>query len=315
MSETVSKLDRRREQNRRAQANLRKRQQQRVEYLEQQVIWLKTHNQPQDFAAGELPLQVVEHHPLDHAFSQTCPDFGGTYDGFQYIPMDVPSCSLDGAALIEDGSTNFPGILTPFNHSLVTPSQPSSITPTPPVVPGIQRNTGEVRFQLPTDDEQHYCAFDALTSNAALLNISPESFLSTHSCSPFYSPFKSIDSIAASIAHLPHEFYPTMPQLSYPHQPWIDCIPLPDLRSRIIFAVSHRPPFLDSLDLWHDVLSDGLSCGADPQNAALWIMSEDFMTRWQMLLTLDLDNLKQMCLTTNPPVQVISLPESLHIET
>ena len=101
------------------------------------------------------------------------------------------------------------------------------------------------------------CSFDCLAQNAATLGISPEGFLSTHSTSPFYQPFSTHNFVLAAIQGLPSSLRPTVAQLSYPHQAWIDCIPEPELRSRIIFGSCHKPPLLDCLDLWHDVLAGG----------------------------------------------------------
>lgn len=111
-----------------------------------------------------------------------------------------------------------------------------------------------------------------------------------------------------SILHLPSSLRPTFVQTSYPHQPWIDCVPLAEFRSRAILAASHRPPLVDTLDLWHDVLSEGLSCKGNPEDSAAWKMSDEFAKRWQMLLTIDLNTLEGMCFASNPPLDTMNLP-------
>lgn len=160
-----------------------------------------------------------------------------------------------------------------------------------------------VQNRSPLQKTRKLCAFDALTSNASLLGISSECFLSTHSESPFYKPFRTT---IIDLLHLPSSLRPTGAQMSYPHQPWIDCIPMADFRIRVILAASHRPPMLDTIDLWHDVLSEGLTCNGDPEEFASWKMSDDFVNRWQMLLTMNLNALEAMCLASNPPLCTIN---------
>lgn len=155
------------------------------------------------------------------------------------------------------------------------------------------------QVQNPHQRGMKFCAFDALVSNANLLHISSECFLSTHSESPFYKPFRTT---ILNQLHLPPSLRPTVAQASYPHQPWIDCIPLAELRSRVILAASHRPPLLNILDLWYDILSEGLSCSGNPEDFATWKMSDDFAKRWEMLLTMDFGALEAMCIASNPPL-------------
>jgi hypothetical protein len=152
------------------------------------------------------------------------------------------------------------------------------------------------------------CSFDCLAQNAATLGISPEAFLSTHSASPFYQPFSTRDFLLATIQGLPANLRPSVAQLSYPHQAWIDCIPEPYLRSRIIFATCHKPPLLDCLDLWYDILAGGDSEPQDNNGAPNFKLSSQFLDRWQMLLKMDLRNLQVMCTASNPPLLQIDLP-------
>lgn len=154
-----------------------------------------------------------------------------------------------------------------------------------------------------------YCSFDCLAQNAATLGISPEGFLSTHSASPFYQPFSTREFRLAAIQGLSPNLRPSVAQLSYPHQAWIDCIPEPDLRSRIIFATCHKPPLLDCLDLWHDILSAGDPSLQDKNNLPNWKLSTQFLDRWQMLLKMDLQNLQIMCTASNPPLLLTDLSE------
>lgn len=151
------------------------------------------------------------------------------------------------------------------------------------------------------------CSFDCLAENAMVLGISPESFLSTHSSSPFYHPFRTETAILAAVAGLPTSLIPTMAQLSYPHQAWIDCIPYPELRSRIILGSCHKPPLLDCLDLWHDFLTLEDSPMLVTSDAPNWQLPRTFLERWQMLLKIGLQDLQNMCITSNPPLMLTEL--------
>lgn len=145
-------------------------------------------------------------------------------------------------------------------------------------------------------------AFNCLAQNAATIGISPEMFLSADNASPFYQPFSTHDFLLTTIDDLPSSLLPAKAQMSYPHQAWIDCIPDPDLRSRIIYATCHKPPLLDCLDLWHDILAGEDPCSQDSSNFTNWRLSTQFVDRWQMLLKMDLQSLHMMCTASNPPL-------------
>lgn len=173
-----------------------------------------------------------------------------------------------------------------YPQQMVSPDLTFAIDPTKSNFPG-----------LPS------CSFDHMAQNAAVLGISPETFLSTHSASPFYQPFSTYEYRLIATQRLPDCLRPTAAQLSYPHHAWIDCVPEPDLRSRIIFSMCHRPPLLDALDLWHDVLASG-DVGSHDQgeDASGWHLPRHFRERWQMLLKMDLRALRSMCVYSNPPL-------------
>jgi hypothetical protein len=153
-------------------------------------------------------------------------------------------------------------------------------------------------------------SFDGLAQNAAMiLDLSPEEFFSSHCVSPFYQPLRTIKSMLPNMATLPPEFRPTMAQLSYPHQAWIDCVPAPELRSRIIFGSSSKPSLFDPLDLWCDLLVVGHPFTAMHGSNRNLELSTYFFERWQVLFEISLPELQSMCLATNPPLALKELCE------
>ena len=202
--------------------------------------------------------------------------------------------------------------MTRFPSTELNSSQQVGTTRTTPSGTASTRTQKFCPASPPTASPLPSYSFNCLAQNAAILGITPEAFLSTHSVSPFYQPFSTPDISPTTIPCLPSNLRPSVAQLSYPHQAWIDCVPDPDIRSRIIFAICHKPPLLDGFNLWDDLLAHGNSPTC-PENQTdgqrNWKLSNQFRNWWQMLLKMDLQDLQTMCTTSNPPLLLMHLSE------
>lgn len=67
---------------------------------------------------------------------------------------------------------------------------------------------------------------------------------------------------------IPPHLRPTLPQILYPHHPYLDLLPFSSLRARAISLGATTPPMYDFLELKHDVMRDGLICWRTRESGA-----------------------------------------------
>jgi hypothetical protein len=86
---------------------------------------------------------------------------------------------------------------------------------------------------------------------------------------------------------------PTPAQILYPHHPWMDLLPFPALRDRIIILSSMQPVAIDLADLENDIfMKNGLFHWRPPGRAApgqpwdmrSWEAERWFLKKWRILL-------------------------------
>ncbi|GIK05568.1 hypothetical protein Aspvir_009681 [Aspergillus viridinutans] len=140
----------------------------------------------------------------------------------------------------------------------------------------------------------------ACFANAAMLGLSPETLWSRTSQSPFYQaqmdncPFGTVNT--GQFAHLKPLLRPSSTQLTHPHHPYLDILPFPAFRNRIIQLLQVQPPPIDSERLCQDLQSDGLICwgstkrdGRDtvgsgaPWDIRSWEIKPWFLKKWWLL--------------------------------
>jgi hypothetical protein len=157
--------------------------------------------------------------------------------------------------------------------------------------PGIHLNT----IQLTTMSFVAACF-----ANAAMLELSTEALWSRTSQSPFYQAqianYPSGTAIKGQFAHLKPLLRPSSTQLAHPHHPYLDILPFPAFRNRIIQLLQVQPPPFDPEKLCQDLKSDGLICwgstkrdGQDtvgsgaPWDIRSWEIKPWFLTKWWFL--------------------------------
>lgn len=140
----------------------------------------------------------------------------------------------------------------------------------------------------------------ACFANAAMLGLSPETLWSKTSQSPFYQSQMANDPFGTAnvgqFGHLKPLLRPSSTQLAHPHHPYLDILPFPAFRNRIIQLLQVQPPPIDSDKLCQDLKSDGLICwgstnrdGRDtggsgaPWDIRSWEIKPWFLKKWPLL--------------------------------
>ncbi|KIM94352.1 hypothetical protein OIDMADRAFT_149434 [Oidiodendron maius Zn] len=116
--------------------------------------------------------------------------------------------------------------------------------------------------------------------------------------SPFYRPYIStsqdVEAILATytsrvVVHLK----PTALQITSFHHPWLDLIPFPAIRERLLKLLSMTPPMIDVMEFKSDVfLKNGLFCwrasekkgSGQPWDMRSWEAEPWFLRKWWMLM-------------------------------
>lgn len=130
--------------------------------------------------------------------------------------------------------------------------------------------------------------------NAYYINLSFQDLLNYHS--PFYKPNASISDdpttllIAAQKPHCPAYLQPTLPQILFPHHPYLDLLPFPTLRARAItLANTATQDMFNPMEFKKDVFRDGLVCSPgrgsrQPWDVRDWRVAPWFLKKWRLLL-------------------------------
>lgn len=92
----------------------------------------------------------------------------------------------------------------------------------------------------------------AFRANAEALSINFDDLINVDSVSPFYTASMTPDLaealVRAKFGHLKADLQPTVAQIQHTHHPYIDIIPSPVFRQRVIQALSVEPPMIDEDD-------------------------------------------------------------------
>jgi hypothetical protein len=145
----------------------------------------------------------------------------------------------------------------------------------------------------------HVSFIAACLANLSQLGVSSKAASLDDCESPFFRPALSREihegmssAIQTTFGHLKPDLQPRAAQISFNHHPYIDVLPLPDFRERVITLLSLPLPCFDEEELCSDLLNDGLICwgsnaGAGsgaPWDARSWEVAPWFMKKWWMLL-------------------------------
>ncbi|TGO27173.1 hypothetical protein BPAE_0046g00360 [Botrytis paeoniae] len=122
--------------------------------------------------------------------------------------------------------------------------------------------------------------FRALISNSMTLGIPSDIITNDDATSAFCPPSVDVNDILA----LPSSLRPTDLQTQIPHHPWIDCLPVPQMRQNLIRAGNTY----DVMDLCGDLVGlfsagtgrTGMIIWGEPWDVAGWEVTEGFLERW-----------------------------------
>jgi hypothetical protein len=141
----------------------------------------------------------------------------------------------------------------------------------------------------------------ACAANAQVLGLSFE----FEDCDTVESLFfrESISKEVAAVAcstdfqHLKTDLRPSPIQLIHRHHPWIDVLPFPTFRERVIKLAYSDPPMIDEDELCLDLLNDGLICWGSsmgggnrttgsgaPWDPRSWEAQSWFMKKWWIVI-------------------------------
>ncbi|KAF2812533.1 uncharacterized protein BDZ99DRAFT_558599 [Mytilinidion resinicola] len=121
--------------------------------------------------------------------------------------------------------------------------------------------TGPMSMRL-----HQYNFFTALHVNARQLGFDMLQYLDYDAVSPVYIPGLDANNPAqmvqayAKYTHVKRDLVPTTLQLTQPHHSYIDGLPYPSLRDRIITALNASPALVSRSELCGDFTTDGFKC-------------------------------------------------------
>ena len=141
----------------------------------------------------------------------------------------------------------------------------------------------------------------ACVANASLLGLSLEGLDYTGTESPFFR--RSISESAAKelslngFLDLKTHLRPSVTQLTTGHHPYIDVLPFPTFRERLIKLACSKEPIIDEDELCHDLENDGLICWGSslgggssavgsgaPWDIRSWEAQDWFVKKWWILI-------------------------------
>lgn len=140
----------------------------------------------------------------------------------------------------------------------------------------------------------------ACVANASMLGLSLETLWDKTTQSPFYQAQVANEPCGAAnagqFAHLKPLLRPSTTQLTHPHHPYLDILPFPAFRNRIIQLLQIQPPPFDPDQLCRDLRSDGLICWGStkgdrrdavgsgaPWDMRSWEINPWFLRKWWIL--------------------------------
>lgn len=124
----------------------------------------------------------------------------------------------------------------------------------------------------------------ALIENTLILGLKSEQ-LHDDAISPFNTagPWPDV-----SLQTLPIALQPTAIQLSVPHHPWLDLLPIPQMRDNLILAGDFEEETQLCLDMKGDgtpqSASSGIIVWSDPWDPAGWEVTEPFARYWSWVI-------------------------------
>lgn len=121
--------------------------------------------------------------------------------------------------------------------------------------------------------DTHFIIMHGMTASAAFIRIGNLLELACLQDSGF--------NICAPIERLPQTIIPTFNQQTIPHQPYVDMLPWPSVRDRLLLTLAA----INELEFVMDMSSDGLKIwGTTPWDPMAWEVGPAFARKWWFLL-------------------------------
>lgn len=131
----------------------------------------------------------------------------------------------------------------------------------------------------------------ACFANAGMLGLSPEALCDFATQSPFYQTTNT-----GQFSHIKPLLQPSTTQLNNPHHPYLDILPFPAFRNRVIRLLQIQPPPFDPAQLCNDLKNDGIICWGSakrnkrdsvgsgvPWDIRSWEIRDWFLKKWWIL--------------------------------
>lgn len=131
----------------------------------------------------------------------------------------------------------------------------------------------------------------ACLTNASLLGVAADRVLTRRCRSPFYLPDQDVEATRAIFVDTKQDLRPCPSQIFNDHHIYIDLIPFPVFRDRVLALRATSPPILDEIELMQDLDKDGLICwgssagigSGTPWDMRSWEVRPWFLRKWWML--------------------------------
>ncbi|KAJ5802371.1 uncharacterized protein N7503_004821 [Penicillium pulvis] len=127
--------------------------------------------------------------------------------------------------------------------------------------------------------------------NAGMLGLSSEALCDFATQSPFYQTTNT-----GKFSHIKPLLQPYTTQLNIPHHPYLDVLPFPAFRNRVIRLLQMQPPPFDPAQLCNDLKNDGMICWGStkrdkrdsvgsgvPWDIRSWERRDWFLKKWWIL--------------------------------
>lgn len=187
-------------------------------------------------------------------------------------------------AMLGDRAHRFSNIQSPFNMPMLPPEtmaqNDAHVTRTGNVNYGQQQASVTLPrsafdyFHLPSPANTHLIVQGTSTLSALLTNAN----IMQIRCTPPYPQAVPIYSPAIPLATL----RPTELQLRLPHFPYIDLLPFPSMRDKLLKSKE----CIDRDEIWSDLTTGGFSVwGKTPWSSKGWEVTADFAKKWWWLMT------------------------------
>ncbi|KAF2706983.1 hypothetical protein K504DRAFT_447043 [Pleomassaria siparia CBS 279.74] len=303
--------EKRRLQNRAAQKTLREKRKNRVNLLERSIATSSSNEASLTEEYGDMSIEddiATKENALNIALTTN------TDVASSAVTLDSDVSTLTGSkegSLAEEGynaeeqlayaKTKRLGLRTVILAGIKALSSQESMSPTSDARPSrsassrLSSPASEFFSFLPTPSTNGIflrlqANTEAYQENARTLGLALEEIMRPSCKSPFIDSYSS--SIALSHSNpIPIDLRPTPTQIQFKHHPFIDLIPFPWFRDRIIIFGAIDPPTFSPADLKRDILGGGLLCWkskgtstGQPWDRRSWEAAPWFLTKWGWLI-------------------------------